>query len=208
MIVPSMVKVGLVAGVRHGKGIAVIRDDNGIWRPPTFVSMTGGSVGWQVGIQSTDVVLVFNTRNSVTNLLSGKFTVGVDAAAAAGPMGDRRRRRPMRDCRPRSFRTRAVAACLRAHPWTDRCCRLTRRRTSNTTPRLACVPTGQRPHPTRSIPPSTTRLLATLAAYAPALEQAEAPAATGVPTHPAAGSLPAARRCTGAPPGVPFTAQR
>ena len=65
----------------------MIRDDNGVWRPPTFVSMTGGSVGWQVGIQSTDVVLVFNTRKSVNGLLSGKFTLGVDAAAAAGPIG-------------------------------------------------------------------------------------------------------------------------
>lgn len=87
VIVPSMVKLGLVAGVRHGRGIVVIRDDNGVWRPPQFVTMTGGSVGWQVGVQSSDLVMVFTTRQSVQRLLTGTFRIGVDAAAAAGPVG-------------------------------------------------------------------------------------------------------------------------
>ena len=86
-IVPGVVKGGFVIGVRHGRGVAVIRGQDGSWQPPAFVSMTGGSVGWQAGLQSTDVILVFRTRNSVTNLMSGKFTIGVDAAAAAGPVG-------------------------------------------------------------------------------------------------------------------------
>ncbi len=87
VIVPSMVKLGLVAGVRHGRGIVVIRDDNGVWRPPQFITMTGGSVGWKVGIQSSDLVMVFTTRQSVQRLLTGTFRIGVDAAAAAGPVG-------------------------------------------------------------------------------------------------------------------------
>ena len=87
VIIPGMFKVGFVAGVRHGKGIVVIKDQNGAWRPPMFVSMTGGSVGWQVGVQATDVILVFKTRKSVNGLLNGKFTIGADAAAAAGPVG-------------------------------------------------------------------------------------------------------------------------
>ncbi len=87
VIVPSMVKLGFVAGVRHGRGIVVIRDDNGVWRPPQFITMTGGSVGWQVGIQSSDQVMVFTTRRSVQRLLTGTFRIGVDAAAAAGPVG-------------------------------------------------------------------------------------------------------------------------
>ncbi|MHB8972103.1 MAG: lipid-binding SYLF domain-containing protein [Pirellulaceae bacterium] len=87
VIVPSMVKVGFVVGARRGKGIAVVRDQSGTWRPPIFVSVTGGSVGWQAGVQSSDIVMVFNSRRSVDGLLSGKFTVGVDAAAAAGPVG-------------------------------------------------------------------------------------------------------------------------
>jgi lipid-binding SYLF domain-containing protein len=87
VIIPGMFKLGFVAGVRHGRGIVVIRDENGVWRPPNFVTMTGGSVGWQVGVQATDVVLVFKTRKSVNGLLNGKFTIGADAAAAAGPLG-------------------------------------------------------------------------------------------------------------------------
>jgi hypothetical protein len=54
---------------------------------PRFVTLTGGSVGWQAGVQGTDVVLVFTTQKSVDNLLKGKFTIGADAAVAAGPVG-------------------------------------------------------------------------------------------------------------------------
>ena len=87
VIVPNMVKLGFVVGGRHGKGVVVVRDQNGVWRPPLFITMTGGSVGWQAGVQSSDIVMVFNTQRSVAGLLSGKFTVGVDASAAAGPVG-------------------------------------------------------------------------------------------------------------------------
>ncbi len=87
VVVPGVLKIGFLAGVRRGKGIVVVRDEQGAWRAPAFVTLTGGSVGWQVGVTSTDVVLVFNTRNSVSSLLRGKFTIGVDAAAAAGPVG-------------------------------------------------------------------------------------------------------------------------
>lgn len=87
VIVPNMVKAGLVFGGRLGKGVVVVRDKNGIWRPPLFATVTGGSVGWQAGIQSSDIVMVFNTQRSVAGLMSGKFTVGVDASAAAGPVG-------------------------------------------------------------------------------------------------------------------------
>ena len=54
---------------------------------PVFITLTGGNIGWQVGVQSTDVVLVFKTRQSVNGLLSGKVTLGADAAVAAGPVG-------------------------------------------------------------------------------------------------------------------------
>ncbi len=87
VIIPNMIKGGFVVGVRHGRGVAMIRDENRAWQPPQFVTMTGGSVGWQAGIQATDVVLVFMTRNSIQGLLNGKFTIGVDAAASAGPVG-------------------------------------------------------------------------------------------------------------------------
>ncbi len=86
-IIPNLVKGGFVVGVRHGRGVLVIRDETGAWKPPVFISLTGGSFGWQIGLQSSDVVLVFKTRNSVNGLMRGKFTLGVDAAAAAGPVG-------------------------------------------------------------------------------------------------------------------------
>ena len=86
-VIPNVIKVGLIGGVRHGKGVAVVRDDAGNWQSPSFVSLTGGSVGWQIGVQSTDVILVFKTKKSADGLMRGKFTIGADAAAAAGPVG-------------------------------------------------------------------------------------------------------------------------
>jgi lipid-binding SYLF domain-containing protein len=88
-IVPDVIKVGLVVGGQRGKGVVVVRERDGSWRAPTFITLTGGSIGWQVGAQSTDFVLVFKSQKSVDGLLNGKFTIGADAAAAAGPVGRR-----------------------------------------------------------------------------------------------------------------------
>ena len=86
-IVPSVVKGGLGIGVRFGRGILLVRDETGKWGPPSFISLTGGSFGWQIGVQATDVILVFKNRKSVQTLLSGKLTLGADAAVTAGPVG-------------------------------------------------------------------------------------------------------------------------
>jgi lipid-binding SYLF domain-containing protein len=86
-IVPDVVKGGFVVGVRYGKGVVVVREPDGAWKPPVFITMTGGSVGFQAGLQATDVVLVFKTQKSIEGLMNGKFTIGADAAAAAGPVG-------------------------------------------------------------------------------------------------------------------------
>ncbi len=86
-IVPGLIKGSFIVGVRHGRGVVVVRDETGTWRAPVFISMTGGSVGWQAGIQATDIILVFVTKNGVRGLLRGKFTIGADAAVAAGPVG-------------------------------------------------------------------------------------------------------------------------
>ncbi|MEX2172981.1 MAG: lipid-binding SYLF domain-containing protein, partial [Pirellulaceae bacterium] len=88
-IVPGVIKVGLVVGGQRGRGVVIVREKEGLWRAPTFITLTGGSIGWQAGAQSTDVVLVFKTPKSVEGLLRGKFTIGADAAAAAGPVGRR-----------------------------------------------------------------------------------------------------------------------
>ena len=86
-IIPNVIKGSFVIGARHGKGVLLIRDEDGQWRAPVFISLTGGNIGWQIGLQSTDLILVFKTRQSVQGILSGKLTIGADAAAAAGPIG-------------------------------------------------------------------------------------------------------------------------
>lgn len=86
-IIPKVIKGSFVVGARHGNGVLLVRDSTGAWHAPVFIELTGGNVGWQIGVQSTDVVLVFKTPQSVSGLLNGKFTIGADAAVAAGPVG-------------------------------------------------------------------------------------------------------------------------
>ncbi|MGI9219509.1 MAG: lipid-binding SYLF domain-containing protein [Woeseiaceae bacterium] len=86
-VIPNVIKAGFIFGARRGKGVMVVRQDNDTWSNPAFVTITGGSVGWQAGVASTDVILVFKTRKGVTNISSGKMTLGADASIAAGPVG-------------------------------------------------------------------------------------------------------------------------
>lgn len=87
VVIPGVIKVGLVIGGRYGKGVVSLRQKDGSWSTPIFLSIKGGSVGWQIGAQSTDVILVFKSRKSVDGMLEGKITLGADAAIAAGPLG-------------------------------------------------------------------------------------------------------------------------
>ncbi len=86
-VIPNVVKVGFGIGARRGRGILVVRHDDNTWSNPAFITLTGGSVGWQIGAQSTDVILVFRTRKGVENIANGKLTLGADASIAAGPVG-------------------------------------------------------------------------------------------------------------------------
>jgi len=86
-IIPGVIKGAFVVGGRHGTGVLSVRNEANRWSDPVFVSITGGSVGWQVGGSSTDLILVFKTLKDVEKLLQGKFTLGADAAVAAGPVG-------------------------------------------------------------------------------------------------------------------------
>ncbi len=86
-IIPGMIKGSFVVGVRHGKGVVITRDPSGAWTTPVFITVTGGSIGWQAGVEATDVVVVFRNRGSVDGLLRGKLTLGADASVAAGPVG-------------------------------------------------------------------------------------------------------------------------
>jgi lipid-binding SYLF domain-containing protein len=86
-VVPDVTKVAFIAGGRRGKGVMVVRDKNGHFSNPVFIALTGGSFGWQAGVQSTDIVLVFTTRRGVEGITGGKVTLGADASVAAGPVG-------------------------------------------------------------------------------------------------------------------------
>jgi lipid-binding SYLF domain-containing protein len=86
-VIPNVVKVAAVVGGRRGSGAMVVRDANGRFTDPIMVSITGGNVGWQIGIQSTDIVLVFTSRQGIEGITDGKLTLGADASVAAGPVG-------------------------------------------------------------------------------------------------------------------------
>jgi len=85
-IIPGVIKAAYIIGGRHGNGILLVRRGGG-WSDPVFISLTGGSLGWQVGVQSADVILVFMTGRSIENITRGKFTLGADAGVAVGPLG-------------------------------------------------------------------------------------------------------------------------
>ena len=87
IVIPDTIKAGLVIGGRHGKGVMSVKTADGSWSSPVFVSLTGASIGFQVGVQSSDVVLVIRNDRSLDNIVNGKFTLGADAAVAAGPVG-------------------------------------------------------------------------------------------------------------------------
>lgn len=86
-VIPDVLKGAFMFGGRHGSGVMVSRDASGRFSNPVFISLTGGSFGWQIGAQAADIVLIFATSRSVENFARGDFTVGVTASAAAGPVG-------------------------------------------------------------------------------------------------------------------------
>ena len=88
-MIPNLIRGGFVFGGRRGRGVLAIRSPNGEWSNPAFVTLTGGSFGAQFGAESADVVLVFANDRAVRNIASGKFTLGGDATAIAGPLGRR-----------------------------------------------------------------------------------------------------------------------
>jgi lipid-binding SYLF domain-containing protein len=88
-IIPNVFKAGFVLGGRFGHGVILVRQPDGSWSNPVFITLAGGGIGWQIGVQSTDLVLVFKTTNSLAQILQGrsKVTLGADVAVAAGPVG-------------------------------------------------------------------------------------------------------------------------
>jgi len=86
VVVPGLLRGAFIVGGRYGEGVLLVRCGSG-WSDPVFVKVAGGSLGWQIGVESIDLVLVFRSRESVRKLLGGKFTLGVDGSVAVGPVG-------------------------------------------------------------------------------------------------------------------------
>ncbi len=86
-VIPGVIKGALGYGARFGQGVVSCRNDSGAWSPPAFLRLTGGSMGFQIGVEKSDVVLFFMTEKSARSLLDSKFTLGGKASVAAGPVG-------------------------------------------------------------------------------------------------------------------------
>jgi lipid-binding SYLF domain-containing protein len=88
VVIPSLVKGGFILGAQHGRGVMSVRDrETGRWSDPGFVALTGGSIGWQIGVQAVDLVLLVMNTDGVKELLDNEFKLGANASVAAGPVG-------------------------------------------------------------------------------------------------------------------------
>jgi lipid-binding SYLF domain-containing protein len=85
-VVPGLIKGAFVIGAQYGQGVVTCRTGHG-WSAPVFIRMAGGSFGFQIGGQSTDLILVAVNEKGFQDLLRSKFKIGADASAAAGPVG-------------------------------------------------------------------------------------------------------------------------
>jgi lipid-binding SYLF domain-containing protein len=87
IIMPRLVNFGFGFGAKRGRGVAMVKLANGKWSDPVFVTLTGGSFGFQLGVESVDLVLVFKHKGVLAKVKNGDFTIGGDISAAAGPVG-------------------------------------------------------------------------------------------------------------------------
>jgi SH3 domain-containing YSC84-like protein 1 len=86
-VVPGLIKGGFIIAGKHGRGVATCRLPSGGWSAPAFFSISGGSWGAQVGVESVDLVMLIMNNEGMRHLMQDKFQVGGEAAAAAGPVG-------------------------------------------------------------------------------------------------------------------------
>lgn len=87
IVVPKLINAGFVIAGKRGRGIAMVKKADGTWSNPVFVTITGGSVGAQIGVQSVEMVLVFKHSKSLKEINKSSFTLGGDLSVAAGPVG-------------------------------------------------------------------------------------------------------------------------
>ncbi len=87
-IFPSLLKGGFIVGGQHGRGVISAKDPKtGAWSSPAFLTITGGSIGAQIGGQAVDLLLVVQNRRGLEQLVNNQFKIGADASVAAGPVG-------------------------------------------------------------------------------------------------------------------------
>lgn len=87
IIVPKMINAGFVLAGKRGRGVAMVKNEDGSWSNPVFITITGGGIGFQAGVQSIDLVLIFKHRETLENINNGTFTLGGDVSVTAGPLG-------------------------------------------------------------------------------------------------------------------------
>jgi len=86
-VIPNVVKAAFTIGGRYGEGVVTVKGKNGNWGPPSFIRIAGGSIGWQAGVESADLVLLIRRKETVNDIMRGNFTLGGSASVAAGPLG-------------------------------------------------------------------------------------------------------------------------
>jgi lipid-binding SYLF domain-containing protein len=87
-VFPGTVRGGFIVGAERGRGILSVHDPKTkTWSPPAFLTITGGSLGLQIGVRATDLVLVIQNQRGLENLIRNEWKVGAGAAATAGPVG-------------------------------------------------------------------------------------------------------------------------
>jgi lipid-binding SYLF domain-containing protein len=88
-VIPNVVKGAFLAGGRFGKGLVSARNENGEWGTPLYIDIGGGSFGLQIGVEATDLILVFTEPHGLREMLKDNLKLGADAGAVAGPVGRR-----------------------------------------------------------------------------------------------------------------------
>jgi len=92
VVIPTLIRGGFVIGAKHGKGLVSVRERSSSmttsqWSAPAIIKLTGGSIGWQIGLEKVDLVMLVMNRKGVDDLLADKFTIGGSASLTAGPVG-------------------------------------------------------------------------------------------------------------------------
>lgn len=86
-VIPHVVKGAFGIGGQFGKGLVAQKNADGSWGTPVFIDISGGSFGLQIGVEATDLIMVFTNHEGIQPLMKGKLKLGGDASVAAGPVG-------------------------------------------------------------------------------------------------------------------------